>query len=177
MEDQRLIPALILLALIMAGPCGALLAADDLEAVLKRKAAQMTPAGRGRGNKLLKMTAETIQAEDCAIKQLPFFRLVASEVHPEQIRPGGSFNHRFAYALCPRAPGETARATLTKRISYAGAVVLSDAEASYLLRPGTWADDDVIEVPANAPKGRYTVEIEITLDQAAHRTHADFLVD
>jgi hypothetical protein len=177
MEDQRLIPALVLLALTMTGPCAALRADDDPKAALERKAAQMTSAGRGRGNKLLKLTAETIQAEGCVGKRLPVLRLIASEAHPARIRPGGSFNHRFTYALCPRAPGETATASLTKRISYGGGVVIDDTEAGYLLRPGTWADDDVIDVPANAPKGRYTVEIEITLDQAVQRTHVDFLVD
>lgn len=134
-------------------------------------------SGAGRGNKLLKMTAETVRDEGCRTLQLPFLRLVGSEVYPARAAPGRTLNHRMIYALCPARPGTTLTATLTKRLFSSDRLILDEPNTRYQFRPGTWADDDEIVVPLSAPKGKYTMEIEIALGTVTQSTRAEFSIE
>jgi hypothetical protein len=177
MENPRLRVPIAAGLLLLAGCSSAAQLKQTLEATLERRIGQLVHASRGPGNKLLKLSAETAQDESCAGRRLPFFRLIGSEARPSRVKSGERFNHRFTYAFCPRQGGETTTVRLTKRIAHAGRTILADTEARYLLRPGTWADDDDIEVPPEAAPGRYTVRIEVVYRKAVSRTQAEFQVE
>ncbi len=134
-------------------------------------------SGAGRGNKLLKMTAETVRDEGCRTRQLPFLRLVATEVYPARAIPGRTVNHRMIYALCPVRPGATVTGTLTKRLFSADRLILDEPNVRYQFWPGTWADDDEIAVPLSAPKGKYTMEVEIVVGAVVQSTRAEFSIE
>lgn len=134
-------------------------------------------SGAGRGNKLLKMTAETVRDEGCRTQPLPFLRLVGSEVYPARAVPGRTVNFRMIYALCPLRPGATVTASLTKRLFSSDRLLLDEPNTRYQFRPGTWADDDEIAVPLSAPRGKYTMEVEIVLGAVTQSTRAEFSVE
>lgn len=134
-------------------------------------------SGAGRGNKLLKMSAETVRDEGCRTLPLPFLRLVGSEIYPSRAAPGQTLHHRMIYALCPARPGTTVTATLTKRLFSSGRLILDEPNTRYQFRPGTWADDDEIVVPLSATKGKYAMEVEIALGALTQSTRAEFSVE
>ncbi len=138
---------------------------------------QLLRSGVGRGDKLLKMTAETVRDEDCAARSLPYLRLIGSETYPSRATPGQTINHRLTYALCPDTSGAPLVASLTKRLFSPDQLILSEPNPNYQFRPGTWADDDQIEIPATARKGRYTIEVEIAVGPLTQRTQAEFSIE
>ena len=173
MAHPRLTAILVLLA--VAGATGGPVAAagarfDPAFEELLRSAA-------GRGNKLLKLTAETIRDEGCRTRPLPFLRLIGSEVYPSTATPGMTINHRVSYALCPATPNTTLTGSLTKRLFSSEQLILDRSNPRYQFRPGTWADDDQIVIPMTAPKGRYSIEIEVTVGAITQHTEAEFSIE
>jgi hypothetical protein len=177
MADPRLTAMLVIIGAVILGDPTARVAAAAPAPAVDPALEQALRSGAGRGNKLLKMTADTVRDEGCRTRTLPFLRIVGSEVRPTRVAPGATVSHRLTYALCPASPGVAVIAILTKRILSSGRVIVDEPNPSYRLRPGTWADDDQIEIPASAPAGRYTMEIDLVLGDVTQRTYADFQVE
>jgi hypothetical protein len=140
-------------------------------------AGQLLPAGRDSGHKLLAQLAATASSEDCANRQLPFFRVVDSDVYPMRLSPGGRVSHRLVYALCPAGSGGEATATITRELRGNGAVLLADRVEAFRLRPGTWASDEELQVPPNAVAGRYVVNTTVTVGDRTWTEQTDLLIE
>jgi hypothetical protein len=140
-------------------------------------AGQLAPAGRDSGHKLLAQLATTASSEGCADRQLPFFRVVDSDVYPMRLSPGGRVSHRLVYALCPAGSGGEATATITRELRGNGAVLLADKVEAFRLRPGTWASDEELQVPPNAVAGRYVVNTTVTFGTRTWTEQTDLLIE
>jgi hypothetical protein len=185
MEDTGLRPAIAAGLVLLLTSCESMTLVKEsassltsgVQAVIDRKVGQLIHYNRGRGNKMLKSAADTVSAESCQSRRLPFFRLISSEVHPPHVKGGESFNHRFTYALCPKWGGKLVNGRLTKLIAHGGDTILAETKEEYPLQPGTWADDDDIQVPPNAPKGQYTIGIEIVVNGIASHAESEFQIN
>ena len=177
MANQRLTAGAFAGSLLLATSCSPLHVREELETMWDRGTGKMIQAARGRGDKMLKTSAETIRDEGCQDRPLPYFRLVASEIHPSNVRDGESFHHRFIYALCLQPNGRNLTGRLTKSIFYDGRPIHTEVQSGYRLRPGTWADDDEIEVPVDAPIGSYEISITVFIGKRKYDLRSDFKVD
>ena len=89
-----------------------MIAAAGLAALLVGAVACVTPVWVGKircalrepGQELVDLPAKVERQYDCDEKKLPFFRLEKNELNPNRVRPGGEFNHRMVYAMCPEKP-------------------------------------------------------------------------
>ena len=140
-------------------------------------AGQLSPAGRDSGHKLLAQLAATASSEDCASRQLPFFRVINSDVYPMRLRAGDRVSHRLVYALCPAGSGGEATATITRELRGNGAVLLADRVEAFRLRPGTWASDEELQVPPTAIAGRYTVNTTVTFGARTWTEQTELLIE
>ncbi|MFO1037363.1 MAG: hypothetical protein U1E45_11000 [Geminicoccaceae bacterium] len=122
------------------------------------------PAIRQNGFKQLAMTAQTEQDQGCRGKPLPYARLLSAEAQPQSAAPGQTISHRIVYAYCPAAPRQQLDVSLSKRLTYKGKVLVETPKQNYRLRPGTWADDDLIPIPADAPAGRYEMRVDLIME-------------
>jgi hypothetical protein len=139
--------------------------------------AQLLPPGRGSGHKLLARLAATASTEGCDNRQLPYFRVIESNVVPARLPPGGRFSHRLVYALCPAGPDTELTATVTRELRGGAGVVLADEADGLRLRPGTWASDEELAVPPTAVPGRYTVSTTVTFDGRVWTEQTDLLIE
>ena len=138
---------------------------------------QLLPPGRGSGHKLLTRLAATESVEGCDSRQLPYFRVVDSDVYPARLPPGGRFSHRLVYALCPAGPDAELTATVTRELRGSAEVVLADKADGFQLRPGTWASDEELAVPPNADPGRYTVSTTVMFGGRVWTEQTDLLIE
>jgi hypothetical protein len=138
---------------------------------------QLLPPGRGSGHKLLARLAATAGTEGCASRELPFFRVIESNVLPERLAPGGRFSHRLVYALCPADPDSLLTATVTRELRGSAGVVVADRADGFRLRPGTWASDQELEVPPNTSPGRYAVNTTVTFGGRVWTEQTDLLIE
>lgn len=79
------------------------------------------------------------------------------EIVPSTVNKGDEFNQRVQYALCS-STNKNIQGTVKRVLRYKGSVIFSDRE-NYEYKPGTWAVDVFIEVPADASKGQYDFEL------------------
>ena len=138
---------------------------------------ELLPPGRGSGHKLLARLAATASTEGCAARELPFLRVIESNVLPARLAPGGRFSHRLVYALCPAEPAAPLTATVARELRGSAGVVLVDQTDDLRLRPGTWASDEELEVPPNASPGRYTVSTTVTFGGRVWTEQTDLLIE
>ena len=138
---------------------------------------QLLPPGRGSGHKLLARLAATESTENCESRQLPFLRVIESDVVPARLAPGGRFSHRLVYALCPADSDAQLTATVTRELLGSAEVVLADKADGFQLRPGTWASDEELAVPLNADPGRYTVNTTVTFGGRIWTEQTDLLIE
>ncbi len=138
---------------------------------------QLLPPGRGSGQKLLARLAATQSVEDCGNRDLPFFRVLESNVEPGRLAPGDRFSHRLVYALCPAEPAAQLTATVTREVRGSAGVVLADKADGLRLRPGTWASDEELAVPANTDPGAYTVTTTVLFGGSAWTEQTDLLIE
>lgn len=138
---------------------------------------QLLPPGRGSGQKLLARLAATESTEGCDSRELPFFRVIESNVYPARSAPGGRFSHRLVYALCPAGPGSQLTATVTRELRGSAEVVLVDQSDDVRLRPGTWASDEELVLPPNAVPGRYTITSTVTFGGSVWTEQTDLLIE
>jgi hypothetical protein len=138
---------------------------------------KLLPHGRGRGHKLLAQLAATASTESCESRQLPFFRVIESNVLPARLVPGDRFSHRLVYALCTAGPDSLLTATVTRELRGSADVVLVDRTDGFRLRPGTWASDEDLAVPPNANPGLYSVNTTVTFGGRVWTEQTDLLIE
>jgi hypothetical protein len=138
---------------------------------------QLLPPGRGSGHKLLARLEATESIEACDSRELPFFRVLDSNVEPARLSPGGRFSHRLVYALCPAGPASRLTATVTRELRGSAEVVLVDQADALQLRPGTWARDEEFMVPPNTAPGRYIVNTTVVFGGRVSTAQTDLLIE
>ena len=138
---------------------------------------QLLPPGRGSGHKLLAQLAATESVEGCDSRELPFFRVIESDVVPARLPPGGRFSHRLVYALCPAGPDAPLTATVTRELRGGTGVVLADRTDGLRLRPGTWASDEELAVPPSTDSGRHTVTTTVNFGGRVWTAQTDLLIE
>ena len=113
---------------------------------------------REPGETLRDLPERVEQELGCAGRARPYALLETNEVNPPRVRPGGAFNHRIVYALCPSTPTATVEGTLTTRIRFKGRVLVDDRIDGYELKPGRWVVDSSVALPPTAEPGVYALE-------------------
>ena len=98
----------------------------------------------------------------CETKTLPFIVLERNEIPLSIVQPGEGFRHSFVYALCPAEPSKSVEVTLNRTILSKGRVVLRDTVKQFELKPGRWAVNALVNVPAQAKPGAYELQLSLT---------------
>lgn len=109
----------------------------------------------------------------CTARSGPQVRLDAHEVLPSRPTPGREINHRLVYSACGIGAGITG--TLTRKVSHRGRELFEDSER-FTLRPGRWAVDAFIGVPAQAQPGVYRIDARFEYRGMSFRSTDDFTV-
>ena len=147
-----------------------MIAAAGLVALLVGAVGCATPVWVGKlrcavrepGQELVDLPEKVERQYDCKEKKLPFFRLEKNELNPNRVRPGGEFNHRMVYAMCPRNPTEVVEGTLVTRIRFKGRPIVTETLDPFEIKPGRWIVDSFIALPENAEVGVYALELHFT---------------
>ncbi len=120
---------------------------------------------------------EVVWAEyGCDDRKLPHFQIETNELIPPLVKPGGEFNHRFTYALCPVRPTEVVSGRLDTKILYKGKPIYRETNEAYELLPGRWRLDTFVEIPENAAPGVYSYQMEFTNKALKFERGLTFLV-
>ncbi len=98
----------------------------------------------------------------CETKTLPFIVLERNEILLSIVQPGEGFRQSFVYALCPADPSKSVEVTLNRTILSKGRVVLRDTVKQFELKPGRWAVNALVNVPAQAKPGPYELQLSLT---------------
>jgi len=96
----------------------------------------------------------------CGEQELPFFQIETNELIPPRVKPGGEFNHRIIYALCPARPTEVVSGRLDLQILYKGKPIYRETDDAYEFLPGRWRVDTFVEIPPNAAPGVYSYRMD-----------------
>ena len=115
---------------------------------------------RRPGEKLRAFPERVFEEHECGRKKLPWLALEEHELIPPRIKPGGEFNHRVVYAMCPARPTQVVTGTLDTRILFKGDTIMRERISGYELKPGRWVVDEFVSLPAGAETGVYALEIE-----------------
>jgi hypothetical protein len=131
---------------------------------------------RSAGTANLAFPEPVFEQYGCGARSLPFLAIELDELVPPRVRPGGEFNHRMVYALCPAAPTEVVTGLLHTRIRFRGEP-LYDESGTYELRPGRWRVDAIVEIPPDAEAGVYAYEISFAAPQLSFERSLTFLIE
>ena len=112
----------------------------------------------------------------CGTKTLPFIALERNEIPLSIVQPGEGFRHSFVYALCPAEPSKSVEVTLNRTILSKGRVVLRDTVKQFKLKPGRWAVNALVNVPAQAKPGAYELQLSLTTQTMAIKGLIPFFV-
>ena len=134
--------------------------------MMDRAVGKMVQEGRGRGEKLLATPKEVATDPVCLAQKQSGAYLESIEANPNLVKPGESFNFRFVYLVCPTTQNRPIKGALTTSITYQGTAIHSDRLPAFELRPGRWAVDNDIVVPAEAPAGMYYVSASFAARRA-----------
>ena len=96
---------------------------------------------------------------DCETQKRPFFIVEENEIVPPRVKPGGEFNHRMVYVMCPPGPTDVVSGRLSTRIRFKGLPIVHSTEDAYEILPGRWVVDAFVEIPENAEPGVYAYEV------------------
>lgn len=97
---------------------------------------------------------------DCETQRRPFFILEKNELVPPKVKPGGEFNHRMVYVMCPLRATAVVAGQFSTRIRFKGEAIVENTDRSYEIKPGRWVVDAFVEIPEDAEPGVYAYEIE-----------------
>jgi hypothetical protein len=97
---------------------------------------------------------------DCATQRKPFFIVEANELVPPRVKPGGEFNHRMVYVMCPARSTAVVEGRLKTRIRFKGDPIVHSTTEAYEILPGRWVVDAFVEIPEDAEPGIYAYEVE-----------------
>jgi hypothetical protein len=112
----------------------------------------------------------------CGTKTLPFIVLERNEIPLSIVQPGEGFRQSFVYALCPADPSKSVEVTLNRTILAKGRVVLRDTVKHFELKPGRWAVNALVNVPAQAKPGAYELQLSLTTQTMAIKGLIPFFV-
>jgi hypothetical protein len=113
---------------------------------------------------------------DCDHQQRPFFIIERNELVPPKVGPGGEFNHRLVYAMCPPEPTEVVQGRLETRIRFKGEPYRLGHEERYEIQPGRWVVDRFVEIPEHADPGVYAYEVEFESPNLQFEKSLTFIV-
>ena len=113
---------------------------------------------------------------DCDNRELPYFKIETTELIPPRVKPGGEFNHRITYALCPAHPTEVVTGRLDTQILYKGKPIYLETNEAYEFLPGRWREDTFVEIPESATPGVYSYRMEFTSEKLKFERGLTFLV-
>lgn len=119
-------------------------------------------AVREPGQELVDLPPKIQRQYDCDEKKLPFFQLEKNELNPLRVHPGGEFNHRMVYVMCPENPTDVIEGILVTRIHFKGKPIVSETLDPFEIKPGRWIVDAFIALPENAEVGVYALELRFT---------------
>ncbi|HPU53572.1 MAG TPA: hypothetical protein PK359_18570 [Burkholderiaceae bacterium] len=109
----------------------------------------------------------------CTPRSGPQVRLDSHEVLPSRPTAGREINHRLVYSACGVGTGATG--TLSRKVSHRGRALFEDSER-FTLKPGRFAVDAFIGVPAQAQPGVYRIEARFEYRGMSFRSTDDFTV-
>jgi hypothetical protein len=113
---------------------------------------------------------------DCDTQRRPFFIMERNELIPPRVEPGGEFNHRMVYVMCPARATEVVPGRLMTRIRFKGSPIVRETDERYEIKPGRWVVDSFVRLPEQAEPGIYAYEIEFDGIQVDFDKHLTFLV-
>jgi hypothetical protein len=116
------------------------------------------------------------EAYACDEQELPFFEIETNELIPPRVKPGGEFNHRIIYSLCPARPTEVVSGRLETQILYKGKPIYRETSDDYEFLPGRWRVDTFVEIPPTAAPGVYSYRMEFTSESTRFERGLTFLV-
>ena len=128
---------------------------------------------RTRGDQQRADAAVVAREMGCTARSGPQVRLDSHEVLPLRPTAGREINHRLVYSACGVGAGVSG--TLTRTVSYRGRELFEDSER-FTLKPGRWAVDAFIGVPAQAQPGVYRIDARFEYRGASFRSIDDFTV-
>lgn len=114
---------------------------------------------------------------DCGRQRRPFFVIEENELAPARTRPGGSFQHRLVYAMCPTERTGVVPGRLHTRIRFRGRFIAQETDAGFELKPGRWVVDTSVDLPRDAEPGIYAYELDFQSDSIDFDEHLTFLVE
>jgi hypothetical protein len=114
---------------------------------------------RKPGEKLESFPEAVWEEYDCDSQKRPFFIIEENELVPEKVSPGGDFNHRMIYVMCPRQATETVQGDLQTRIRFRGSPIVRKTTKAYEIKPGRWIVDSEVVLPEEAEPGVYAFEL------------------
>ena len=122
--------------------------------------------GRKAGETRIAGAAEIAAELGCGSSRPRAARLERAEVLPVRPTAGREINHRFIYSACDLGP-RPITGILVRRLML-GRTTLVEEKVPMTLRPGRWAVDVFIGIPAGAqPSNSYAVEIRFDHPQAS----------
>jgi hypothetical protein len=132
---------------------------------------------RNPGERLRAFPEKVYVQHECDKKRLPWFELEQHELVPPRIKPGGEFNHRLVYSMCPARPTQVVRGTLNTRILFKGGPIAREQVEGYELKPGRWVVDWFVSLPPGAEAGVYALQIEFKSSKVRFDETLSFAVD
>jgi hypothetical protein len=93
------------------------------------------------------------------------------------LEAGKELGHRLVYVLCTEGPTDVVTGKLDTRIVYRGQAILKESNPSYDLRPGRWAIDVFVTVPATASDGLYALELDFKSPSVKFNRSETFAVE
>lgn len=132
-------------------------------------------AMREPGQELVDLPTKIERQYDCDERKLPFFQLEKNELNPIRVHPGGEFNHRIVYVMCPENPTEVIEGALVTRIHFKGEPIVSETLDPFEVKPGRWIVDAFIALPEDAEVGVYALELRFTSEISEIEIHEDII--
>lgn len=144
------------------------------------------PVSPRPGFRQLVMLDEALRLKECTDTGIGIqAEIIDSEVNPSSVKPGENATLTFIYVSCS-SDGRLLHGTIKKSLSYQGSKLSSKssstdgqpktmkewASSDYLIRPGVWADDDILPIPESAPAGIYNIRWELSVSGAAGERHS-----
>jgi hypothetical protein len=118
---------------------------------------------------------EVAEEYHCDMRPLPFFQFEKNELVPRRVKPGGEFNHRLVYVLCPETPTAVVPGTLHTRVLFEGKTIVEDTVAEKL-RPGRWILDSFVSMPKDVEPGLYAMDVRFESAKGNLSARIDFVV-
>jgi len=112
------------------------------------------------GEHMIADAAQLLTENQCQeAKSAPLANFEDQRLIPAAVVAGEKFTHHLVYAVCDADPAHVIEGTLYRKIFLKGRLLHSEP-VPFLLKPGRWAVNALIEVPAKSKPGAYTLKTE-----------------